>query len=432
MFATLRAFARHRPWLTTLLAVVLVALVGVAGVHGYGLREFARARAALKDGRAADARPGLEFCVRLWPWSVPTRVLAARAARVSGDLAAAEAHLTRCLKMQRGATEAIQLENILMRVQTGEVDDVSVGLQELVDRGHPESAMILETLAGAYMNNLRYRPALVCLNRWIEEDPTCAQAYQYRGWVYDRMALTKDAMAEFAKAVELDPNLVQVRLRMAIVYLEKAEVENALEHLLALPAEAQKRPDVMARLGQARLMQGNLDEARELMEMAVEGLPDDPILLVQLAKLDLRERKYEQAERRLRRVLKNDPADVEARYTLGAVLQRQPGREKEAEAELKEEKRYRTLLEQANHLLKLEVEQPSQDPNRPAEAGALLVSIGQDRLGLFWLHQALKRDPEHQGAHRALAEYYEAKGEKEKARAHRQRLVEPKGGPGKP
>ena len=55
-------------------------------------------------------------------------LLAARAARLTADFEGAEAHLKRCLKLQQGATEATQLEFLLMRAQTGEEDVVAPAL----------------------------------------------------------------------------------------------------------------------------------------------------------------------------------------------------------------------------------------------------------------------------------------------------------------
>jgi Tfp pilus assembly protein PilF len=41
---------------------------------------------------------------------------------------------------------------------------------------------------------------------------------------------------------------------------------------------------------------------------------------------------------------------------------------------------------------------------------------------LYWLFEALKRDPRHAATRRRLAEFYDAKGDHEKAEAHRKFL----------
>ncbi len=420
MLGALRKGIANRPGLTTLLVALVLLAGSAAGFYVYALHQWDAAREALRQVRAEEAHPMLDFCLRVWPRSVQVRLLTARAARMHGELDVAEQHLNRCLKLA-GPTEAIQLEFLLLRVQLGEVEEVAPMLVDSVEKGHPESELILETLAGAYMNNLRYRPALRCLDRWLKLAPDSAQPYKWRGWIYDRMNHASEAMEDYEHALELDPDLTTVRTRVAEIYLERSNPKRAAEHLERLYAEHPDRAVIKARLGQCRLMQGQVEEAKRLLEEAVEELPDDPLLLIHLAQLDIRQGRPERAERWVRRVLKNDPADSMARFTLFTALQRQ-GRQKEAQETLADHKKYKEMLEHANRLLQEEANQGGTDPDIPAEAGALLLQIGQDRLGLYWLHQALRRDPNHQQAHKVLAEYYERAGDKEKADSHRRQI----------
>jgi hypothetical protein len=55
--------------------------------------------------------------------------------------------------------------------------------------------------------------------------------------------------------------------------------------------------------------------------------------------------------------------------------------------------------------------------------GELLLRIGRERVGLYWLELALEREPGQQTAHKALAEHFEKKGDRDRAAAHRQRLL---------
>src|SRR5207249_4098234 len=146
------------------------------------------------------ARSHLNVCLFVWPRSARVHLLAARADRLSGDLEGAEAHLNRCLELQGGATEATQLEFLLLRAQAGEVDEVTPALFTYVENQHAETPLILKTLSGAYMRNLRYGPALQCLNRWIEEVPDAALAFFWRGWVLEGMRATEDSMKDYRRA----------------------------------------------------------------------------------------------------------------------------------------------------------------------------------------------------------------------------------------
>lgn len=410
------------------IAVFLVVAIAAAGmgVYYYAHRQWHDAQLAVKEGRYKEAQQNLRHCLFFWPHDPQVHLLAARAYRLTGDFENAENHLNQCLKIQRGASDEVQLEFMLMRVQRGEVDEVAPSLMALVDNQHPESGMILETCAGAYMYNHRYRPALKCLNRWIQETPDAARAYQWRGWVYEQMNARADAMKEYKRALELDPEFVQVRLRLAEMLLNEKEPLEALPHLERLRKKYPDRADVLARLGQCRFLQGYNEEARELLTKAVEGLPEDPQLLLHLGKLELQDSHPVEAEKWLRRANKADPGDTECLYTLISALQLQ-GRKKDAAEMLDHYKKTKQLLEYVNKLLRDEVDTPSHDAQTVYEIGSKLLEIGQARVGLYWLHQALNRDPSHQPTHKLLAEYYDKQKEPQKAAQHRRQLHEPTG-----
>jgi type IV pilus assembly protein PilF len=315
----------------------------------------------------------------------------------------------------------VQLEYLLLRVQTGDVDRAAGPLLEAADNGHPEAQLILSTLAVAYMNNLRYRPAYGCLSRWIELQPDAAKAYQYRGWVLERMNRRKDALADYHKALDIDPDLVPVRIQLAQVLLEDNQLPEALPHLERLYRQVPDDPLVQARLGMARYQQGQMDEARRLMEAAAARLSYDPALHIQLARLDLNEGRAEDAEKRLRDVLKADPSDTEALFALYQAVQAQ-GRTKEADAIWAQCRQARAVLDRAHKLLREVMDSPNARAADCAELGQLFLEIQQDTRGLYWLHEALERDPSQQQAHRALAAYYEGQGNAEKAAAHRRQV----------
>jgi type IV pilus assembly protein PilF len=397
--------ARQRPHAA--LAVAALAVLGAALAGALYLWHQRRsAPDYLASGRPAEARARLDLWLSVWPWDEEGHLLAARAARLSGDRSAAEDHLNRCLKLHGGATEAVQLEFLLLRVQRGEADKVAPTLIELVEKGHPESPAILETLGRAYMHALRYRAAYACMTRWVELSPDTARAYQWRGWVLERMNRPHEAADDYNRALELDADLVPVRLRLAEMLLEDNRAPDALPHLERLYREAPDRPEVMARLGMCRYEQGRMEEARRLLEAAVQHLPDDAPLLIYLAKIDVDEGRGEEAEQRLRKALRADPSDTEARFRLVAALRLQ-GRADDAAAAQKDYDRYKAWVDRANKLLREVPDSASAAAADYTEIGDLLLKIGRDRQGVYWLRQALERDADYQPARKALADYYE-------------------------
>jgi len=424
MFRAVAKLVAARPRAFAAAAVLVLIACAAGGGYTYALHQWHAAERALKQGRAAEARGHLGLCLKVWPRSVEVHLLAARAARLSGELAEAEAHLNTCKRLQKGeSSEAIQLEFLLMRAMTGEVDDPLVNgpLFRLVEADHPESAAILDTVALAYMRDLNYRKAFDCLTLWIKRDPNNPRPYHLRGWVLERLNNHKLAMEDYTKALELDPELFPVRLRVAEVLLDDKLPRQALPHLDRLMKQAPDRPEVMARMGQYRFLQGDFKEARRLLEAARQKLSDDGPLLLHLARLDLLQGRPKDAEAHLRHLLQVDSGDTEAWFTLVRALQAQKRRE-EAAAALKHHDKLKAALDQANKLLTDDARYPTNDPAPAAKIGAVLLGLGHDRLGRHWLNEALRRDPSYAEAHRALAEHYEKKGNEELAARHRARL----------
>ncbi len=150
-----------------------------------------QARQAVAEARYPDALAHARACLRVRPSSAEAHLLVARVERLTGNFPEAEHHLNECVRLQQGASEATQLEWVLLRAQGGEVDVVAPGLLACVEQGHPETPMILETLAWAYIRQMRFRPALACLNRLLTRGPDTAHVLDWRGLVHERLALQR-------------------------------------------------------------------------------------------------------------------------------------------------------------------------------------------------------------------------------------------------
>src|SRR5262249_52138197 len=111
------------------------------------------------------------------------------------------------------------------------------------------------------------------------------------------------------------------------------------------------------------------------------------------------------------------------------------GRKQESAEMLTKSHDTRALVEKANKMLRAESDSPTRDAASVFEIGSILLQIGETRLGLHWLHQALNRDPNHQPTHKLLAEHYQSHSDEQKASFHRSRLrdsvsINPKGSSG--
>src|SRR5262249_5707341 len=185
--------------------------------------------------------------------------------------------------------------------------------------------------------------------------------FYYRGWVLERLNDYQGALNDYLRAVELAPDQVSYRLKVAEMWLDRSNPPEALPHVEHLWRQHPERADVQAIVGHCRLRQGLRKEARPLLEAAVEKLPNDPMLLLHLAQLEMDDERPVEAEQWLRRLLQIEPFDQEAEFALVACLRLQ-GRQKEAAALLEHHEKQKDLLKRATKLLEEEAKNPTNDP----------------------------------------------------------------------
>jgi tetratricopeptide (TPR) repeat protein len=411
---------RRRPGAALALLLLLITVI-LSGLHCWALQEFHEAEKALNDDRLDDAAKHLSFCLTAWPWSADTHFLAARIGRMSADYPEAEAQLEQCRRLQ-GATARTQLEMLLLRAQRGDdVDNIGEGLLLAAENGEADKREVLEALARGYMTNMRYLPARAMLDRCIASYPNDVNALDWRGWVLERLEQQEQAAQDYQRVLELSPERHEVRMRLAMLYLDHNDPVQAEPHLLKLQKVDPNRPEMLLGLARCRFAQGDLDAARVLLDRVLAVNPQQPTALVYRGKLELQANppRLAEAESYFQRALKNAPNDPDAHNALYDSLRGQPGREAEADAELKKYNELVVIAKRIQALQNREVEQASQRAEPAYELGRLNLELGNDDIAMHWLKTAEQRDATSKPTHFLLAELYEKKGDKEEAARQR-------------
>jgi tetratricopeptide (TPR) repeat protein len=426
MFGSFKALLsplRRHPWIAV--AAVLLTVAGAAaGLELWARARYRAAEKELHDFHLDEARRHVGYCLRVWPRGPATHLLAARIERWAGDYPKAEQLLNSCQQLQGGPSEATQVEWILMRTQAGELNQNEVGLWKCVEQNHPQSVEILATLARSYMMASRLGPGFRALNQWLERDPTAPQAWYWRGWSYERVGNMDAAMDDFNKSLELDPDRLEVRLRLASLYLDNKKPVEALPHFERLARSHPDNPEVLAGLAQCLVYQGETDKARDLLDRALAKQPDQVRALTLRGQIDCEKERPAEGEVWLRKALALKPRDKDALFQLSTCLKQQPGREREAaEVHARHEAVVADLL-QVRALLDGPVLRSPQDPDLLTQVGVLLLRLGEDKHGVDYLRRALHEDERFKPAHEALARYYEDKGDLKGAAEHRRALTQ--------
>ncbi len=419
---------KRRRWLWLILVGVVLLVGGLLVREGWACWQESRARQATADEYLDEAQRQIDSALQVHEGWVSTQLLAARIARLRGAYPEAARHLTRAGQLD-GMSDRVQLEWLLLRCQQGEVDELAPGLLSLVNGRRPESAAILEALSAIYMHQTRYVEAERCLDRWVELAPDCVRAFDWGGWVNNQLDHRGPAISDYERALQLQPGQSAVRLRLAQVLIDSSRYDDDVPHLKRLGAEQPDNPEVLTALARCWLMRTRIAEARELLDHVLAVRPDDFDALFQRGKVGMESGDFADAERWLRKALKQSPHDPEARYALFLSLQEQNDGRQEAEKELARWQEDRRNRDRLSRLLRTELDAHPNDPDLAAEVGELFLQQGEDQRGLFWLNRALAIDPRQAASRRALLAYYERTNDPAKADEQRRMLSEEQASP---
>lgn len=415
---------RRRRWYWLLLASVLLA-GGWVAAEGWASWQERLAAQALADDRMEAARHHIELALWVHGRRVSTLLLAARIRRLRGGYSEAEQYLLRCGKLE-GMSEPVQLEWMLLRCQQDEVDELGPKLLSLARKQHPQAPAILETLASVYLRQMRYLEALICLDLWHILAPDSVRALDWRGWVNVQLDHREQASRDYQRLLQLQPERADIRLRLAQVLAESPRPAEAVPHLEQLLREQPDNAEVATALAPCRIDEGRIEEAQALLDAVLKDHPDHFGALLQRGKLECTLGRPAAGEPWLRKALGVKPHDKGAHYILYRCLQAQPDRQQEAERAFAQWEQEGKRQDRLTRLLRMDLAVHPDDVDLAREAGELLLELGEEQRGLFWLYRALTINPRHVPSRQALLAYFERTNQPDKAAEQRRQLAEAK------
>jgi tetratricopeptide (TPR) repeat protein len=411
-----------RQWVVlALLALIGLCVFVLVAPQLWALYHWRAGVSALEHYHSSVALGHFNSCLRVWPKSLRTHLLASRAARRDADYEQAREHLTACQRLIKGTNPEVAFEDALLRASMGDINEVESYLRQRVERNPEQAPLCLEALAEGYARMYRLIEAQACLTQWLEFQPDNVQAHYLRGKLYLQVNAWEKAAADMRKVIELDPQRDEARERLARILIELSRYDEALEHLEYL---RQRRPDDLdsqVRMARCYHGRGQSNQARRILAEVLEVNPDHGPALFVMGKIVLMAGEPEKAENWFRHAVHVQPYDYQSQWHLYQALSRQEEKSSEAQEQLAKAEKLRDrrlrLSEISNRL--------AVRPHEPAlhyEMGQLLMQLGNKELAAKWLSSALhESNDEYQPAHVALAEYYEEIGDKENADLHRQR-----------
>jgi predicted Zn-dependent protease len=408
----------RRRWSRVLAVVLLLALIALGawliGVQLWGLSHFGAARAAVERGHNAAAREHLQACLRLWPHDPTCLLLAARTAWRSNTFEEAQTILELYAR-SHGKDDNYLLEWSLLHAARGDAADVSKFCQAHVDQDLPDAPLILEALTQGYLLNFQVGAAERTLKLWQQRQPDSALVYLYLGRLADARQGQDEARKDFRRALELDPDLVEARHRLAALLLDLGQAEEALPHIDYLVRHRPEAPLYRVYLARCRDLLGQQDEAEKLLDELLARQPHYAPALAFRGALAWRSDQPEVAEPLLREAVRLEPNDAATFYQLARCLTRLGKPDEAREAERSSER----LKEDVRRFGEI-LAQDARTADLRYEAGMIALRAGEFRDAVRWFERALKLDPRHAEAHRMLATCYQQTGELARALHHRE------------
>jgi tetratricopeptide (TPR) repeat protein len=402
---------RRHPWLW--LGGVLGCVLAVAGYVIYRQvwaeihcrrAEEALARSLRVKGPAplAEARSHLACCLRVWPNNGRVHFLMAQAARRAGDLDEAARSLGRA-EQAGWVMEAIELEKTLTVVQQGDLERTEPVLASFVQRDHPDKLLILEALVQGCRRTYQLLRALAHLDTWLRDQPDSVRALLWRGETLLLLGRDRDALADYRKVVEVDPQEDEARLKAAELFLGLHQLQEASTHFTELLNRHPDQGEALFGLARCRAEQGDTAGAMKLLDRLLSLHPEHAGALAERGKITLEAGSAQDAEQWLRKAARLAPFEREIIYTLSRCLTVN-GHTKEAE---ECSARIRRIDEDRKRLdeLRTAIMTAPHDASLRCEMGRILLRNGQDKEGVRWLESALREDRGCAAARQALEDH---------------------------
>jgi putative PEP-CTERM system TPR-repeat lipoprotein len=288
---------------------------------------FTRYLQALFDFRNqkfTEARDGVLQALKSAPGFLPAQLLAGSVLVRLGDHVQGRAHLNRVLERVPGQPMARRLL-VVSHLAAGETARALEHLQPLLDNGLKDPALL--GLAGqVYLANGDFDKAEEYLQQAATSSPADAQARMRLGVVRMAAGDTEAAFADLETASSMDQDAAQADIALVIAHMRRNEFDKALAAQEQLERKQANNPLTYNLRGGLMLARRETKAAREAFEKGLSINPDYLAAAINLARLDLAEKRPQDALERLKALSARNPANVEAGLAY-AEFQRATGAE---------------------------------------------------------------------------------------------------------
>ena len=357
--------------------------------------------------------------MRLAPERAETCFLLARAHRRLGNMERVEPLLRQAEKLG-GDPERAKRETWLAWAQAGRLREAEPHLSELLMDTREDGAEICAAYVQGYFTNLQPREALQLLDAWQHDYPGDPQSYFMRGYLNQALALWSEAAESYRRGLELAPGQTLMRVHLAEVLGELNETDEAIRQFQRCADETPNDVAIFAAWAKCLTKQGHTDQARPVLQRALDVASMHFEALRQLGELELADGNFPAALPPLQAAASQRPYDTTTRNALGKTLQAL-GKAEEARPHLEYAAAAEESLSRMERELRLVVERPK-DPELRYDIGLTLLRYGSPPDRREMAAHGPRTGPQPPSRSSALAAYYESAGNRQQAAEHRAKI----------
>ncbi|TKJ32861.1 hypothetical protein CEE39_04750 [bacterium (candidate division B38) B3_B38] len=164
--------------------------------------------------------------------------------------------------------------------------------------------------------------AIKTLEEVVSLDPNIVDAYVMLGNMFTRRNLYQRAVADYRRAIELNPDYDLPKINLAIAYKEWERYEEAAAILKEVVSRQPRNSRANFYLGDVYRRQGMYDEAIKYYQQGVEHDPNSATLNAELGLGYYYQGLLSKAEQSLRRALERNPSIYTAHFALALIYEK--------------------------------------------------------------------------------------------------------------
>jgi tetratricopeptide (TPR) repeat protein len=302
------------------------------------------------QGKTADAIPHFRAALQRQPGLSKIQGLLGMAESRTQDVDNARRDMEAALPALQDQRFQVQLglELVGLYAQSGDLDKAAAVLGQLKKMA-PDNPEVLYAAYRTYSDMAGESMLALSLAA-----PDSAQMHQLLAHEDTRQGNTDGAVAQFRKAIAIDPHLPGVHFELAELLRtsndEKIKKEAEQEYRTALLDNPQDEKTIL-RLAEIDAQKGNIQQSYKGYTRAVELQPADADAKLGLAKTLIDMNQTDKALALLEETVKLEPTNATAHYRL-ATLYRKMGRADDTKREMDLYKKFKEMKEKLNALYK--------------------------------------------------------------------------------